>query len=328
MLAMWEYGKNRRDLRIFMIAIVFSAFCFITTSRIKKPGMIYILEWTTKYKEPFSYMQMKREAFTTRKCHYQNCYLTDNVAYFDNVTDFDVILFNMANLEPRRYMILPEYRTDDQVYIFVSTESAANYPVGPDFNMFFNWTMTYKLDSDVPVPYVAVWNKKGDLIGPAANITWVKRMIKPTSNYIIKKLRHKRIAAAWFVSTCGSNSNRLEFVTKLRNAMAQYGLLLDIYGDCGNKVCPRQRIEECYGLLETNYYFYLAFENSFSEDYVTEKFLTAAEHYTVPVLYGGANYSRYIALVHFFSINVILFRLRIKSAFSTDRHSSKNSLNF
>lgn len=310
---MWKYEKNGCDLKIFLIVIVFSAFCY-TTSREKKPGIIYILEWTTRYKEPFSYMQMKRGAFTTRKCRYQNCYLTDDVGYFADITNFDVILFNMANMLPRTDMTLPESRSDDQIYVFVSTESASNYPVGSDYNMFYNWTMTYKLNSDVPFPYVAVWNKNGEVIGPAANITWVKRR-KSTSKYIIDKLRHKRIAAAWFASSCGSNNQRMEFVTKLRNAMAPYGLRLDIYGTCGNKICPRQRIEECYGLLETNYYFYLAFENSFSEDYVTEKFLTAAEHFTVPVLYGGANYSRYLKQCHCKSTFSVLF-LKMLSYFN------------
>lgn len=290
---MWKQGQNRLTLKTFKILVVFSAIYF-TMARIKKPGMIYILEWTTRYKEPFSYMQMKREAFTVRGCHYQNCYLTDNVAYFENITDFDVILFNIVNMSPRKEMELPEARNDDQIYVFVSTESASNYPVGPDFNMFFNWTMTYKLHSDVPLPYLAVWNTEGELIGPAVNISWVKRM-KSTSKHVVDKLRNKRKAAAWFASSCGSNNKRTDFVTKLVNEMAQYGLKLDIYGDCGNHICPRQRIEECYGLLETTYYFYLAFENSFSEDYITEKILTAVEHYTVPVLYGGANYSRYAA---------------------------------
>lgn len=291
---MWKQEKIRINLKIFMVVLVFNA-SFITTVHIKKPGIIYILEWTTRYKEPFSYMQMKREAFTLRRCYYQNCYLTDNIDYFDNITDFDAILFNIVNMWPRREMELPQFRNDDQIYIFVSTESAANYPVGPDFNMFFNWTMTYKLNSDVPLPYIAVWNNNNEVVGPAANISWVQQM-EPISKYIKNKLRNKRNAAAWFVSNCEPNNHRIDFVITLRNEMAQYGLKLDIYGACGELTCPRQRIEECYGLLETNYYFYLAFENSFCDDYFTEKILTAVEHYTVPVLYGGANYSRYVKL--------------------------------
>jgi hypothetical protein len=40
-----------------------------------------------------------------------------------------------------------------------------------------------------------------------------------------------------------------------------------------------------------NYFFYLSFENSFCPDYVTEKLYTAFETGTVPVVFGGANYS-------------------------------------
>lgn len=58
--------------------------------------------------------------------------------------------------------------------------------------------------------------------------------------------------------------------------------------------CGPRLSEHCYALIESDYYFYLAFENSFCEDYVTEKILTATQHYAVPVVYGGANYSRYV----------------------------------
>lgn len=288
---MGEEGTNTS----FMIITIF-LMSHVTADHIKIPGMIYILEWTSRHKEPYRWMPMKRECFIRRQCRYQNCYLTDNVEYFDDVTNFDVILFNLVSLSPRRDMLFPGNRSDDQIYMFVSTESAANYAMKADYNMFFNWTWTYKVNSDVPFTYLAVWNKKGKVIGPAYNMTWVKRM-KPTSKHVIKKLQNKRIAAAWFASNCKAINQRLQFVTQLQYEMVPYGLKLDIFGRCGNRQCPRGRMQDCYGLLETNYYFYLAFENSFSEDYITEKILTAAEHYTVPVLFGGANYSRYNSFI-------------------------------
>ena len=42
---------------------------------------------------------------------------------------------------------------------------------------------------------------------------------------------------------------------------------------------------------ENDYKFYLAFENSFCVDYVTEKFFRTLELDIVPVVMGGANYS-------------------------------------
>lgn len=44
--------------------------------------------------------------------------------------------------------------------------------------------------------------------------------------------------------------------------------------------------------LESKYKFYLSFENSFCEDYVTEKFFKVLDYNIVPVVLGGANYSK------------------------------------
>ena len=43
-------------------------------------------------------------------------------------------------------------------------------------------------------------------------------------------------------------------------------------------------------MLERDYKFYLAFENSLCRDYVTEKFYNPLLYWTVPVAYGGADY--------------------------------------
>jgi len=44
-------------------------------------------------------------------------------------------------------------------------------------------------------------------------------------------------------------------------------------------------------LLGKTYPFYLAFENSLCEDYVTEKFFSALRSNMIPVVYNGANMS-------------------------------------
>lgn len=43
-------------------------------------------------------------------------------------------------------------------------------------------------------------------------------------------------------------------------------------------------------MIENNYKFYLAFENSICRDYVTEKLYNSLLFSTVPIVYGGADY--------------------------------------
>jgi alpha-1,3-fucosyltransferase len=45
-------------------------------------------------------------------------------------------------------------------------------------------------------------------------------------------------------------------------------------------------------MLESKYKFYLSFENSLCEDYVTEKFFKVLNYTIIPIVLGGANYSR------------------------------------
>lgn len=43
---------------------------------------------------------------------------------------------------------------------------------------------------------------------------------------------------------------------------------------CGNKMCPKyEGMDECLSVIESDYYFHLSFENTYGEDYVSEKFV-------------------------------------------------------
>ena len=53
-------------------------------------------------------------------------------------------------------------------------------------------------------------------------------------------------------------------------------------------------------MLERDYKFYLAFENSICRDYVTEKFFKSMLYSTVPIVYGGADYEAAGAPPHSF----------------------------
>ena len=81
-------------------------------------------------------------------------------------------------------------------------------------------------------------------------------------NYAANKTKK----VAWFVSNCGAKNGRLEYARNLSTFID-----VDIYGSCGQKRCPRSS-DECNKMLDTDYKFYLAFENSNCKDYITEKF--------------------------------------------------------
>ena len=49
---------------------------------------------------------------------------------------------------------------------------------------------------------------------------------------------------------------------------------------------------DCFANTAEQYWFYLAFENSICNDYITEKFWRTLDLKTVPVVMGGGNYLR------------------------------------
>lgn len=260
----------------------------------KTPGLIYILTWTDGTKEPFVRWSNAQESVKSNNCTYQNCYIVKNRKYFQDILDYDVLLFNPSGISNE----FPLARSDNQLYVLTCTEPAGYLALGERYNFFFNYTWTYRLDSDLTYPYFYIKNKRGELVGPKINARWrnISRM-RPTEKNIINKLQNKSIAVAWFVSNCFAINNRLSYGYGINEALSKYNLSVDIYGTCGNKYCPKDHVDECFGLVEKSYYFYLAFENSNSEDYVTEKLMTALCHYAVPVVFGGANYSRYSTLI-------------------------------
>ena len=88
---------------------------------------------------------------------------------------------------------------------------------------------------------------------------------------------------AWFVSSCGSTNNRLTFVKRLRRHVQ-----VDVYGACGFLECDIKNKSLCFQLLSSHYKFYLSFENSNCDYYITEKlFVNALQSvpFSLPVVF-------------------------------------------
>ncbi|KAH7956853.1 alpha-(1,3)-fucosyltransferase C [Rhipicephalus sanguineus] len=184
----------------------------------------------------------------------------------------DVVLFHVRNMNIKDF---PTKRLSWQKWIFYLMEPPPNTEF-QDFDLvndMFIWTMTYRKDSDVYVPYGRILPRNSK----AATTTRDMRDI----------WKSKSRTAVWLVSNCQTESKREMFVREMRRYMD-----VDVYDSCGNLTCAWFRGDSCYVDFERTYFFALAFENSICKDYVTEKFFNALKHDIVPVVFGGANYTR------------------------------------
>jgi alpha-1,3-fucosyltransferase len=89
----------------------------------------------------------------------------------------------------------------------------------------------------------------------------------------------------------------MELIEKLRAFMP-----VDVYGKCSGHECPRTFANgtagECRAILTAEYKFFLAFENSVCEDYITEKFFSTVRYDVIPVVYGGGQYDKYVSVFY------------------------------
>ena len=149
-------------------------------------------------------------------------------------------------------------------------------------NGLFNWTMTYRLDSDIVQPYG--WIEPLDAFGLNPKPETISGAIKMIADRSLVSKKTKLVA--WMVSNCASKNLREKYV----NALAKH-VSIDVYGDCGSLRCDRDDMAGCYAMIERDYKFYISFENSFCDDYVTEKLYSILNLDVVPIVLGGANYS-------------------------------------
>lgn len=92
--------------------------------------------------------------------------------------------------------------------------------------------------------------------------------------------------AVALISNCGSKSGRIDYIESLRKYIK-----VDIFGTCGTPCVNRA---ECKSNLASEYKFYFAFENSYCEDYITEKFFEILKFDVIPVVMGSGPYDYYV----------------------------------
>ncbi|XP_064093669.1 alpha-(1,3)-fucosyltransferase C-like isoform X2 [Macrobrachium nipponense] len=213
------------------------------------------------------YFGFGREPFVKAKCPVSSCFTTANRSLFPP-EKVDAVIWHVRSHDNS----FPPLRSPHTRYVFWSLESPPHMFIDlRDFDNVFNWTFTYRLDSDFPNPYSTVYRRR------------IPKPLPVSKNYAFGKKR----LAAWFVSNCITDSGRETLVETL-----QRWIKIDVYGSCGPFKCDRDDGQtNCYEMLERNYKFYLSFENSLCKDYATEKLFSILRYNVVPVVYGLGNYT-------------------------------------
>ena len=233
------------------------------------------------------------------KCMYKNCNLI-----VSTITKgaHAVVLQGSRPTRP-----LPVRENERQIFVFASLEtplylSQINLKSSV-WNDFYNWTMTYRTDSDVPYLYgyiVPYFQEKSRVFTEleAAHFDLRKRQyieyeeevfIRPTgleNKDYVAIFRQKNITAAWLVSHCNTASRREGYVKVMQNTID-----VDIFGDCNKRYCSRD-YNTCDKILIQNTKFYLAFENSLCKDYITEKAFKWFTKDIIVVVRGARRYGR------------------------------------
>ena len=287
----------------------------ISTNRPNYPNMVIAEKQNTQrpikiafYHPYHGGLKMQMKNIQMSKCEYKNCHVQ-----FSGVTsrfvDAHAVLFQ-GNYIPR---ITPERRNRDQVFVFIDFEAPQYLHITNLNNLkwrnFFNWTMTYRIDSDIVYTYGSVVPHPGFANFSHQSHIFSNNSQRENSSFtsmdILKTAVHKNLPpalpgksyrtifrqktgiAAWLVSHCVTASKREIYVK-----MMQKYVNIDVFGKCSNRYCSRNT--DCEKSIAKKYFFYISFENSLCKDYITEKEYSWFSEDIITVVRGGRNYREHL----------------------------------
>ncbi|XP_045199089.1 alpha-(1,3)-fucosyltransferase fut-5-like [Mercenaria mercenaria] len=239
------------------------------------------------------YMQVNARKDTLyRDCEYKNCIISFDI---NKMLIADAVIFYVGIRNKRMGKDPPidlKQRNPNQAWIFTSVEPPEHFYntdyQSASWHNTMNWSSLYRLDSDIPNPYGCL----------------IRSMTINKQDYV-SIYNAKTRNALWMVSHCQVSSARRLYVTELIRS----GFDVDIIGECssdGRKLSPDE-----FEQIVHSYKYYLAFENSFCEDYISEKFFQHFNLSWIIVVRGGANYKRllpkntYINTADFSNISIL-----------------------
>ncbi|XP_066267526.1 alpha-(1,3)-fucosyltransferase 7-like [Branchiostoma lanceolatum] len=200
--------------------------------------------------------------------------------------DADAIVFRGVHDIPAVYRrdYFPTTRPEHQIWVYFAYEPPA---ITRDWDLVsyggvFNWTMSYRNDSDILAP----WGHITPLYKALAENP-------PPPNKDYAKQKDKLVI--WYASYCYRYLDRFSYARELMKHIQ-----VDVFGACGNvrRSCKKNRQDlSCLREHIRPYKFYLAFENFKCVEYITEKFWHNSLDYDVIPVVLGAPKSDYERLV-------------------------------
>ncbi|KAL2081227.1 hypothetical protein ACEWY4_023080 [Coilia grayii] len=188
-----------------------------------------------------------------------NCILTADRSLFPQA---DFVIFHNRELLNGQRLPLHLSRPHKQRWVWYSRVSPGHSGDLKRFAGQFNYTMSYRRDADFFAPYG--WLEPHS-VGTGMTV----------DDFIPKE---KSSLACWVVSNFKGKHRRTLIYNKLKKVIP-----VDMYGEAVHRRLPKK------DLLPTisHCYFYLTFENSIAEDYITEKlWRNAFGGGAVPVVLG------------------------------------------
>ena len=180
-------------------------------------------------------------------CSVSNCKITNEPKDFNKS---DLVVFWLKGEKNPFYKMKRSF--PEQIWAWFLDEPPMFLPVSPvdpQYQNVFNWSVNYRLDSEVVVAH--------------GRTVPLKPEETPSIDYKnIFKSKNRTVAA--LISHCSTPNKRLEYIKRFKKHIN-----LHFYGSCGNMRCPGYMQNDCKVLEK--YKFFLAFENSNCEDYISEK---------------------------------------------------------
>ena len=217
------------------------------------------------------------------RCKERNCFFTYSKNAFDAA---DIVVFHGVDLnKPRCIRELSKLRPVGQRWLLFLHESPLYTQRLTDYNGIFNLTMTYMNKSDIYVPYFS--------------FSKIPKEKKPEDS--IDFSHGKTGKVVWVVSHC--DLLRDDYVLELQKYID-----IAVYGDCSVKFKNSMgRCNEWGSICENelkSYKFYLAFENCFCKEYITEKFWEKGLKYgLIPIAMGSIDENSHIIKDSYIDVN-------------------------